>query len=186
MTEDIKTPAKGRTIFVSGDFDEKQAKEVINKLFELENENPLKDIMMFIDSYGGACDSFIAIHDIMKIIRCDIATVCIGKAMSCGQMLLISGTKGKRFITKNSRVLIHEISNFTCGKLTDIEIDINETKELKKIVENLIVKYTKIKEKDLKLIMQRDSYFSAEESLKLGIVDYIISGPKDLYSRIKI
>ena len=62
---------------------------------------------MFIDSYGGACDSFIAIHDIMKIIRCDIATVCIGKAMSCGQMLLISGQKGKRFITPNSRVLIH-------------------------------------------------------------------------------
>lgn len=177
---------ENRIIYMTGEFNEERAKDIITRLFTLESKDPSKDILMYIDSYGGWVHSFLAIHDVIKLLRCEVATVCIGKSMSCGQMLLISGTKGKRFITPNSRVLMHEISHFTFGKLTDIEIDVNETKALKKIIEDLIVKYTKIKAKDLKEIMQRDTYFSAEDALRLGIVDHIIHKPKDLYSKIKI
>jgi len=175
-----------RIIYMSGEFNEATAKDVITHLITLENKDPSKDILMYIDSYGGQVHSFLAMHDIIKMLRCNVATVAIGKTMSCGQMLLISGTKGKRFVTPNARVLMHEISNATWGKLSDLEVDINETKELRKILEDMIVKYTKIKKSELKKIMVRDSYFSAQEALKLGVVDHIIYHPKDLYKRINL
>lgn len=175
-----------RIIFMSGDFNEDKAKDIITKMFTLESKDPNKDILMYIDSYGGYVHSFLAIHDVMQMLRCDIATVAIGKTMSCGQMLLISGTKGKRFITPNARVLMHEIASGAFGKLSDMEVDINETKAVKKITEDLIIKYTKIKKEELKQLMVRDSYFSAQEALKLGMVDYIVSKPQDLYSRINL
>jgi ATP-dependent Clp protease protease subunit len=177
---------ENRIIFLSGAFNEDKAKEVITRIFTLEAKNPTKDIIMYIDSYGGHVHSFMAIHDIIKISRCNVATVCIGKAMSCGQMLLISGTKGKRFSTPNSRILLHEISNGTWGKLSDMEIDINETKSLQKIIEDLIIKYTKINKIKIKELMTRDRYFSATECIEMGIIDHIINTPKDLYSRINI
>lgn len=175
-----------RIIYMSGDFNEDKAKDIINRMFTLESKDATKDILMYIDSYGGYVHSFLAIHDVMKLIRCNVATCAIGKTMSCGQMLLISGTKGKRFITPNARVLMHEIFNCACGKLSDLEVEINETKAIKKIVEAQILEYTKIKKQDLKEIMLKDSYFSAQDALKLGIVDYIVTKPQDLYSRINL
>jgi ATP-dependent Clp protease protease subunit len=186
MADPKNTLEDNRIIYMSGDFNEEKAKNVITNLLTLESKDPTKDILMYIDSYGGYIHSFLAIHDIVKMLRCDVATLAIGKTMSCGQMLLISGAKGKRFITPNSRVLMHEVSSGSFGKLSDMEIDINEAKELKKIVEDMIVKYTKIKRNELKDLMIRDSYFSAQEALKFGMVDYIINKPKDLYSRINI
>lgn len=184
---DVKsTLDDNRIIYMSGEFNEDKAKEIITKLFTLEAKDPSRDILMYIDSYGGYVHSFLAIHDVIKMIRCNVATIAIGKTMSCGQMLLISGAKGKRFITPNARVLMHEIASGAFGKLSEMEVDINETRALKKIVEDLIVKYTKIKKTDLKQIMTRDSYFSAEEAVKLGIVDHIVHKPNDLYSRITL
>jgi len=171
---------------MSGIFDENQAKDIITKLITLEMKDPNKDILMYIDSYGGYVHSFLAIHDVIKTLRCDVATFAIGKTMSCGQMLLISGTKGKRFITPNARVLMHEISSGTFGKLADMEVDINETKALKIILDNLILKYTKIKKSELQQLMVRDSFFSSQEALKLGIVDHMVNKPQDLYKRINL
>lgn len=176
-----------RIVFMNGDFNEDKSKTIMERLLTLEAQEPQKDIVMYIDSYGGYVHSFLAIHDVMKhICRCDIATICTGKAMSCGQMLLIAGTKGKRFATPNSRILMHEVSSGTFGKLSDMEIDINEGKELQKILEILILKYTKIKKNEIKDLMKRDSYLSAKEALKYGIVDFIIESPSMLYKNIKV
>lgn len=186
LTKPGNTLDDNRIIYMNGEFNEDKAKEIITKMFTLEAKDPNKDILMYIDSYGGFVHSFLAIHDVMKILRCNVATVAIGKTMSCGQMLLISGAKGKRFITPNARVLMHEIASGAFGKLSDMEVDINETRALSTIIENIILKYTKIKKKDLQEIMSRDSYFSAKEALKLGIVDYIVHKPQDLYGRINL
>jgi len=175
-----------RFIYVSGQFNEDKAKDVVNRLLDLEIKNPTKDIIMYIDSYGGYIHSFLAIHDAIKMIRCDVATVCIGKAMSCGQLLLMSGTKGKRFITPNSRILIHQIATLTCGKIADIELDINESKELQKIIEGMIVKYTNITSKKLVEIMKYDSYFSAKQAMDLGVVDHLITSPNVLYKNVNV
>jgi ATP-dependent Clp protease protease subunit len=152
----------------------------------MEIKNPNKDILMIIDSYGGYCHSYLAIHDAIKMSRCNVATFCIGKAMSCGQMLLMSGTKGKRFASKNSRILVHEVSSYTWGKLTDMEIDINETKEVQRIMEGLIREYTGLTKAKIRKLMKRDSFLSAEEALELGIIDHIVEDHKDLYKRIKL
>lgn len=175
-----------RIIFMSGDFNEDKAKDIITQLFTFECKNPKKDIVMLIDSYGGYVHSFLAIHDVIKMLRCDVATIAVGKSMSCGQMLLITGKKGKRFATPNARILMHEVSSGTFGKLKDMEIDINETRSLKVILDDLILKYTKIKKNQLKEIMSKDTFLSAQEALKLGLIDHIIDNPKDLYTKVNI
>lgn len=176
-----------RIIYVNGIFNEQKAEKVVTKLLQYDCEDPGKDILMFIDSYGGVIDSFIAIHDIMRLLKSPVATVCVGKAMSCGQMLLISGAKGKRFITPNSRVLIHELSGGAVGKLTDMEIDYKEAQRMQKeVIEKLILKYTNITSKKIKDIMQRDTFFNAKESLELGLVDAVINNSNTLYKRLSM
>jgi len=178
--------AKNRIIYFSGLFNENLAQKTITDLLRYENEDPTKDILIIIDSYGGQVDSFMAIHDAIKLCRCDVATLCLGKAMSCGQMLLISGTKGKRFITRNSRVLVHAVSSFNWGNIHQIENDVKELKRIQKVLEGMIVSYTDIKPKHLTEIMSKDSYLSAEEAVKLGLVDYVVKNNKEIYDKIKI
>ena len=176
-----------RLIYLTGVIDEKKVENVVGRLLSYECQDPTKDIIMFIDSYGGIVDSFVSIHDAMKMLRCDVATVCIGKAMSCAQMLLISGTKGKRFMTPNSRVMIHEINSGMEGKITNIENDVSEVKRMQKhIVERLILKYTTITKDHLTKIIGKDKYFTANDCLKYGIVDHIMDKPSTLYNRIKL
>lgn len=173
---------KNRIIFLSGNFDEHKAKNVINEIIRLESEDPTKDILLMIDSYGGYVHSFMAIHDFMKhVSRCNVITLGIGKQMSCGQMLLMSGTKGKRFSTPNSRVLMHQLSAGTFGKLSEMEVDIEENKRVQQILEKLVLKYTKVTKKQFKDLMQRDSYLSSQEALDYGIIDAIIQKPTDIY-----
>lgn len=184
-TADIMTD--NRIVYLSGAFTEDKAKDVITQIFKLEAKDPIKDILLLIDSYGGYVHSLLAIHDVMKhLIRCDVITMGIGKQMSCGQLLLISGEKGKRFVTPNSRVLLHQISSMTYGKLSDMEIDMAESKKLQEIFEEWIIKYTKINKKILVELMKKDSYMSAEEAVKYGIVDGIINKPSDLYKHPKV
>ena len=183
---DTKADVKNRIIYMNGIFDEVKAQGIISKLIEFECLDHKSDIIIFIDSYGGFADSFIAMHDVIKLLRCSVATVCIGKAMSAGQMLLISGTRGKRFITPNSRILVHQTSVFTMGKLSEIDNELEESHKIQKILESMILKYTKITKTQLKELMKKDSYLSAKEALELGIVDYIISDPSVLYSKVKI
>jgi len=175
-----------RIIYVNGLFDEDMTKDIFEKIIALELKNPNKDILIVLDSYGGHCHSFLAIHDAMKLCRCDIATFCIGKAMSCGQMLLMSGTKGKRFASKHSRVLVHELSAVAWGKLADMEIDVSEHKEVQKIMDKLIVKHTGLSKSKIKKLMQRDSYMSAKEAKQLGLIDHVVKSNKDLYKRINL
>jgi ATP-dependent Clp protease, protease subunit len=178
-----------RIVYVQGEFNEEKAEKVSTSLLDFERKDPTKDILMFIDSYGGHVHSFMAIHDVMRhMLRCDVATLCIGKAMSCGQMLLISGTKGKRFITPSSRVMLHEISSGSWGKLSEIENDLGESKKLLRMWFDMITKYTHFTPKQLREMLNRgkDRYFSADECIKLGLADKIVRRPSDLYNAVRI
>lgn len=176
-----------RIIYMSGEFNEQKAEWVVGKLLHFESINPNKDILMFIDSYGGSIDSFVAIHDIINLLRCKVATCCVGKAMSCGQLLLISGRKGKRFITQNSRVMIHEFSTYNTGKLSEVEINLIESKRLQKSIwENLNIKYTNLTKKQLDEMKKRDTFLTATECLKYGLVDHIVDSRSKLYANINL
>jgi len=175
-----------RIIYINGDFTEEMAKEVFEKIVTLEISNPRKDILLMIDSYGGYVHSYLAIHDAIMLSRCNVATFCIGKAMSCGQLLLTSGAKGKRFASKNSRIMMHEISSMSWGKLTDMEVDLNESKELQKIVNRLTEDYTGLSKSKIKKLLEKDSFLSAEEAKNLGIIDHVVENRDDLYKRINL
>lgn len=176
-----------RIIYIHGLFDEDMAEKVIAGLLDLERRDPGKDILVIIDSYGGNIHSFLAMHDVIKfMVRSRVATLCIGKAFSCGQMLLMTGSKGKRFMTPNARVLTHELWLQTSGKLASAKRDMRESEKLMKILRAMICKYTKIKPADLNGLLQDDTYLSSEDCVRLGIVDRIVSGPDDLYKHLKL
>jgi len=178
--------SKNRIIYFNGTFTENKVQETIKKLLEYEVEDSSKDILMFIDTNGGYVDSFMAIHDTIKMLRSNVATMCIGKAMSCGAMLLISGTKGKRFITPNSRVLIHELSVSSSGKLSDISRDVTESERLQKIINSFILQYTEIKETEIENFMSKDSYITAIQAKELNVVDHIVHNYDEMLGKLNL
>jgi len=183
--KDKKADTDNRFIFMKGHFNEDAAHDIVKQLMEYETKDPFSDITIFIDSYGGYIDSFVAMHDAIQLCRCDVATVCLGKAMSCGQMLLISGAKGKRFITPNSRVLMHPMSSFSYGNIHEIENDAKESRRLQNLLEGMITKYTKVKKTELKELMSKDSYIPAKDALKLGLVDHVVNSMSDISKHLK-
>lgn len=169
-----------RIIFASGTFNETMTSAIIAKLITFEQMDPTKPISLYIDSYGGQLHSFLAIHDMIKLCRCDVATIVVGKAMSCGQMLLMSGTKGKRFATKNSTILMHPLSSMNAGNIHQLDNSMTESKRLQNVINGLVTDYSKITKKELTELMSKDSYLTADQALKLGIIDHIITKPSDL------
>ncbi|MCK9154530.1 MAG: ATP-dependent Clp protease proteolytic subunit [Paludibacteraceae bacterium] len=176
---------RSRIIYFNTEFNQTSARSCIERLLIMDAESIHDDITLLIDSNGGDVYSFFAIYDsITKLIHCDVATVCLGRAMSCGQMLLMSGTKGKRFITENSNVMMHQISSGTIGKISEMENHVQMVQNLMKRFEKIILKHSKIKKNELSRLMSRDAYMSPEEVIKYGICDHLITKPSDLYSRL--
>lgn len=186
MAAVVEEKGDSRRIYFTGDFNEESSKNAIITLLDLEAKNPLKDIIFYINSYGGYVDDFVAIHDTIKMLRCRVVTVCVGKAMSAGAFLLMSGTKGFRFITPNSRTMIHQLSASTWGKLTEMENHVDQLKSQQKQIRKLTLEYTKITEKNIDKILEKDSYFSADETIKFGIADKIIDSNTELYKKLKL
>ncbi len=166
---------KDRIVFVSGTISTDMANTVIAQLLFLEKENPKEDIQMFINSYGGEITAGMAIIDTMNYIKCDVSTIAVGLAASMGTVLLVSGTKGKRFALPNSKIHIHQPIGGVQGQASDIDIEAKEiikTREaLYKILANKTGKTPKQIEKDA----DRDKYFTAKEAMEYGIIDKVIT-----------
>jgi ATP-dependent Clp protease protease subunit len=165
---------KDRIIFVSGTIGTEMANTIIAQLLFLEKENSKEDIQMFINSYGGEITAGMAIIDTMNYVKCDISTIAVGLAASMGTVLLVSGTKGKRFALPNSKIHIHQPIGGVHGQASDIAIEAEEiikTREaLYKILANRTGKTAKQIEKDA----DRDKYFTAKEAKEYGIIDKVI------------
>ena len=166
---------KERIIFVTGEVEDNMASLIVAQLLFLESENPEKDIYMYINSPGGVVSSGLSIYDTMQYISCKVSTMCLGQACSMGSLLLTAGEPGMRYALPNSRIMIHQPSGGFRGQATDIEIHAKEILNLKKRLNNMYVKHTV---KSLNLIekaMERDNFMSAEEALKFGLIDKIIT-----------
>ena len=167
-----------RIIFLGGPIDDYMANIVIAQLLFLENEDPNKDIKLYINSPGGSVTAGLAMLDTMNHIKPDVSTVCVGIAASAAAVLLASGTKGKRYCLPNSEVMIHQVMGGTEGQASDIAIaakHILRTKEnLNKILAASTGKTVAQIEKD----SDRDYYMSADEAKKYGLVDHIMMKPK--------
>lgn len=166
---------KERIVFLGDQVTPETANLVVAQLIFLANEDPKKDIKFYINSPGGSVYDGLAIIDTMNYIQPDVQTIGIGLQASMGAMLLSCGTKGKRFILPNARVMIHQPS-YGAGqaKVTDQEIELREGLYLKKTLAEILAKQTGQKLEQVEKDMDRDYWMSAEGAKKYGIVDEII------------
>jgi ATP-dependent Clp protease protease subunit len=163
-----------RIIFLGTPIDDQVANLVVAQLLHLESQDPDKDISIYINSPGGSIYSGLAIYDTMRFVKPDIATMCVGVAMSMGSLLLAGGTKGKRAVLPNSRILIHQPSAGFEGQSTDIEIHAREILKMRKEIDAIYAEATGKPEEQVRADMERDRFFTAEQALEYGLVDKIL------------
>ena len=164
-----------RIISLGEDVNAHTANLVVAQLLFLAHEDPKKDIKLYINSPGGSVYDGLAIIDTMNYIEPDVQTIGIGLQASMGAMLLSCGAKGKRFALPNARVMIHQPSSGTQGKITDQEIMLKEGIFLKKRLAEILAKNTGKKVDQIIKDMDRDNWMSAEEAKDYGIIDEVIA-----------
>ena len=163
-----------RIIFMGEEVNSHTANLVVAQLLFLAHEDPKRDIKLYINSPGGSVYDGLAIIDTMRFVEPDVQTIGIGLQASMGAMLLSCGAKGKRYLLPNSRVMIHQPSSGTEGKITDQEIMLKEGIFLKKRLAEILAENTGQKLEQVVADMDRDNWMSAEEAKAYGIVDEII------------
>ena len=163
-----------RIIFLGTPVDDQIANLIVAQLLHLESEDPEKDVSLYINCPGGSVYSGLAIYDTMQFIKPDIATMCVGIAMSMGSLLLTGGAKGKRFSLPNSRILIHQPSAGFEGQSTDIEIHAREILNIRKRVDEIYARHTGQSEEHVHADMERDRFFKADQAVEYGLIDRVI------------
>ena len=163
-----------RIIFLGTQVDDAVANVIIAQLLFLENQNPEKDIKLYINSPGGSVTAGMAIYDTMQHIKPDVSTICVGMAASMGAFLLGAGAKGKRFSLPNSEIMIHQVMGGMEGQASDIKIRAERILKIKERLNQIMSEYTG---KDLATIEKdtdRDNFMTAQQALKYGIIDKVI------------
>ena len=167
-----------RIVFLGGPINDEVANVVIAQLLFLEKADPTKDITIYVNSPGGSVTSTLAMYDTMQLIKCDVSTVCVGIAASGGSIILMGGTKGKRYILPHSEVMIHQPLGGTEGQATDIAIHAEHIIKTKKLLNEMIAKHSGKPVKQVSQDTERDLFMDAEAALAYGLVDQIIVSKK--------
>ncbi|MCD6175465.1 MAG: ATP-dependent Clp protease proteolytic subunit [Planctomycetes bacterium] len=167
---------KDRIIFLGGGVDDDVANLIIAQMLFLSNENDEADIHFYINSPGGVITSGLAIYDTMQFLRCDVSTYCVGQAASMGAVLFAGGTKDKRYMLPNSRILLHQplISGVMQGPATDLEIEAKEILRLRQRLYDILSKHTGKNAKDIEKDCDRNLWLEADESIAYGLADKIL------------
>ena len=171
---------KDRIIFLGTQIDDTVANLIIAQLLFLQMEDAKKDIHVYIHSPGGYVTAGMAIYDTMQFMTCDVATYCIGMAASMGAVLLAAGTKGKRFVLPNARIMIHQPSGGASGEASDISIQAREILRLKKQLNEFMAYHTGQPVERIEKDMERDHYMSSEDAKTYGIVDEVVKSRRDV------
>ena len=166
---------KDSIIFIGSPIDDEISNLVIAQMLFLEADDPDRDILLYINSPGGAITAGLAIYDTMQFIKPDVQTYCIGQAASMGAVLLASGTPGKRFSLPNSRIVIHQpLMSGLGGQATDIDIAAREIIRIRERLNALLVKHTGQTVERIREDTERDYIMSAEQAQVYGIIDDVI------------
>ena len=163
-----------RIVFLGTAIDDHVANLVIAQLLHLESESPSHDIALYINSPGGDMTGLFAIHDTMQYVAPDIATICVGQAASAAAVLLAAGTKGKRFVLPNARVLIHQPHGGAQGQSTDLEIQVAEVVEMRRRMVEILVTATGQSAERIVADIDRDYIVRGQQAVDYGLVDHII------------
>lgn len=163
-----------RIVFLGEEVNAHTANLVVAQLLHLAYEDPKKDILFYINCPGGVVYDGLAIIDTMNYIKPDVQTIGFGYQASMGAVLLASGTKGKRAVLPNSRVMIHQPHGGTQGVMTDMEITLKEGIRLKELLVEMMAKNTGQDKEKVRSDMERDYWMNAKEAIEYGVVDKII------------
>ena len=169
---------KERIVFLGTPIDDNVGNLIMAQLLHLESEDPDKDINLYINSPGGDITALFAIYDTMQYVKCDVSTTVMGQAASAAAVILLAGTKGKRYALPHSRVLLHQPHGGAQGQAVDIEIQAKEILRYRSLLEEIIAEHTGQEVAKVKADTDRDYILSAEEAVTYGIVDEVISSRK--------
>ena len=167
---------KDRVIFIGTPVDDIVSNLIIAQLLFLQNEDPDKEISVYINSPGGSVTAGLAIYDTMQFVKPPVATYCVGQAASMGALLLCAGAKGKRFALPAARIMIHQPWGGVQGAAADISIQAQEILRLRETINQLLVKHTGQSVEKIQKDTDRDYFMSAEEAKQYGIIDEVIYG----------
>ena len=165
---------KDRIVYLGTEIDDYYANLIVAQLLFLEKEDPDKDIELYVNSPGGSVYAGLAIYDTMQIIKCDVATTCVGVAASMGAVLLAGGAKGKRAALQHARVMIHQVSSGFRGTAADINVQVAETNKLMDTLMGLLSKDTGQPEEKVRKDCDRDHWLSSSEASAYGLVDRVV------------
>ena len=167
---------RDRVIFIGTPVDDVISNLIIAQLLFLQNEDPDKDISVYINTPGGSVTAGLAIYDTMQFVKPAVATYCVGQAASMGALLLCAGATGKRFALPDARIMIHQPWGGVQGAASDISIQAREILRLREKLNELLVKHTGQPMEKVQKDTDRDYFMSAEEAKEYGIIDEVIYG----------
>ncbi len=169
-----------RIIWLGGEVRDDNANAICAQMLLLAAEDPEADIHLYINSPGGSVTAGMAIYDTMQYVKPDVVTVAMGMAASMGQFLLTAGTKGKRYITPHTRVLMHQPSGGAGGTASDIRINANLILAMKQELAEIIAENTGKTVEQIQADSDRDKWFTAQEALEYGFVDHVVTDPRSV------
>lgn len=165
---------KDRVMFMCTEVEAGMASLLVAQMLFLENEDPKRDILMYINSPGGHVTAGLAIYDTMQYVKPDVSTVVMGMAASMGAIICTGGAKGKRFALPNAEIMIHQPLGGTEGQATDIRIHADHIIRTKNLLNGILAKHTGQKLTRVEQDTDRDNFMTAEEAKKYGLIDEII------------
>ena len=163
-----------RIVFLGAAIDDNVTNLVIAQLLHLESENADADVAIYINSPGGDMNGLFAIHDTMRYINLDVATICVGQAASAAAVLLAAGTPGKRYALPNARVLIHQPHGGAQGQSTDMELAVAEMVEMRRRMVDILVQATGQTPQRIMADIDRDYIVRGDQAIAYGLVDHVI------------
>lgn len=165
---------KDRVIYIHEAITEELASTVTALLFMLNNENSEDKISLWITSPGGLVTGLFQIYDMIQMIDAPVETICLGEASSAAAILLAAGAEGSRAATKNSQIMIHQVSAGTWGNIQDMNVSLEHSNKLNNKVFEILSAHSGVSVDTWKELAERDLYLSAEEALQLGVIDVIL------------
>ena len=176
---------KDRIVFLTGGLDDDAANTIIAQFLFLSNEDPKSDVHFYINSPGGSVSAGLAVYDTMQFLRCDVATYCVGMAASMGAVLMCGGTKGKRFLLPNSRMLLHQplIGGVIEGAATDLAIEAAEIIRIRDRIYSILASRTGKPRSDIEKDCDRNKWLDAEQCIEYGLADTILERQPDFNTK---
>jgi len=170
---------KDRIVFLDGEINDISADLVVAQLLFLDGQDIEKDINLYVNSPGGSVTAGLAIYDTIQHVKSDVQTICLGQAASMAALILTAGSAGKRMVLPSSRVLIHQPWGGAQGQARDIGIQSKEIIRLKKLIIDYFAKHTGKSAEQISADMERDFFMSADDAVKYGIADSILTREKN-------